>query len=497
MPEAERNEIDRLQALRRQIGELRQLVAAEGRRIFLRWRPYIRRASFAASALNLAHYRALRRRNVRSLQRSLMRFGLSSLGRLEGRVLPTLDAVAAALQRMDGSEAASPIRFPSERQFFRGETGLRANARDLFGPAPAGRETRILVTLPSDAALSPTLVVDLAKRGMDVVRINCAHDDETAWAAMVGHVREVEKVLGRRIRVLMDIAGPKCRTEQVWTASERKILFPGDRLLLCKAETPETGQVTFRATCSIPEVIDRLRVGARVYVDDGQLAGQVELIDASGAVLLVARTKQGGARLKSQKGLNFPDTDLGLRPLTAKDLKDLDFICRHADLIAYSFVETAAHIKLLQEELSKRRSDWRRLGLVAKIETPRAVRNLPDLMVQAAGRQPFGMMIARGDLAVELGFERMAEMQEELLWLCEAAHIPVIWATQVLESLVKTGMPSRGDMTDAAMAGRAECVMLNKGPHVSEAIGALDGLLRRMAEHQSKKTPRLRALRSW
>jgi pyruvate kinase len=106
-------------------------------------------------------------------------------------------------------------------------------------------------------------------------------------------------------------------------------------------------------------------------------------------------------------------------------------------------------------------------------------------------------MIARGDLAVELGFVRVAEMQEEMLWLCEAADIPVIWATQVLEDLVKDGLPSRGEMTDAAMAVRAECVLLNKGPHVAAAVAVLDRLMRRMGEHQVKKTPTLRALRSW
>ena len=166
-------------------------------------------------------------------------------------------------------------------------------------------------------------------------------------------------------------------------------------------------------------------------------------------------------------------------------------------MVGYSFVETAADIELLQGEMAKRRPDWDRLGLVAKIETPRAVSNLPALIVQAAGRQPLAVMIARGDLAVEIGFERLAEMQEEILWLCEAAHVPVIWATQVLESLVKTGMPSRGDMTDAAMSARAECVMLNKGPNLAAGIAALDGLLRRMGENQSKKTPQLRALQSW
>jgi pyruvate kinase len=106
-------------------------------------------------------------------------------------------------------------------------------------------------------------------------------------------------------------------------------------------------------------------------------------------------------------------------------------------------------------------------------------------------------MIARGDLAVEVGYERLAEIQEEILWLCEAAHVPVIWATQVLETLVKKGIPSRAEMTDAAMGERAECVMLNKGPYIAEAVTILDDVLQRMQAHQIKKSPQLRALNSW
>jgi pyruvate kinase len=125
------------------------------------------------------------------------------------------------------------------------------------------------------------------------------------------------------------------------------------------------------------------------------------------------------------------------------------------------------------------------------------VRNLPDILVSAAGRQPTAIMIARGDLAIEIGFVRTAEMQEEILWIGEAAQVPVIWATQVLEHLVQKGTPSRGEMTDAAMAARAECVMLNKGPYLFEALDELDVLLERMEQHQYKKMPRLRRLKSW
>ena len=137
----------------------------------------------------------------------------------------------------------------------------------------------------------------------------------------------------------------------------------------------------------------------------------------------------------------------------------------------------------------------RRPAVVLKIETKRGFENLPAMLLEAMKAPRCGVMIARGDLAVECGFERLAEVQEEILWFCEAAHVPVIWATQVLESLAKAGQPSRAEITDAAMSHRAECVMLNKGPYVTEAVHMLDDILRRMHGHQTKKRPQLRELR--
>jgi pyruvate kinase len=203
-----------------------------------------------------------------------------------------------------------------------------------------------------------------------------------------------------------------------------------------------------------------------------------------------------GNKIPHQKGLNFPATDLLLNPLTGKDLQDLDFVAANADIVGYSFVQKPTDIELLQQELQRRMPN-NSPAIVAKIETSQAVRNLPELIVQAAGKQPFGIMIARGDLAIEIGYQRLAEIQEEILWLCEAAHVPVIWATQVLENLVKNGIPSRAEIIDAAMAERAECVMLNKGPFIAEAVTILDDVLTRMQAHQQKKPPQLRALNLW
>jgi pyruvate kinase len=153
----------------------------------------------------------------------------------------------------------------------------------------------------------------------------------------------------------------------------------------------------------------------------------------------------------------------------------------------------AKNVQELQRRLAELGGD--RLGIVLKIETLEAFEHLPELLLAAMRSPAAGVMIARGDLAVECGYERMAEVQEEILWFCEAAHMPVIWATQVLEKLAKKGLPSRAEITDAAMGVRAECVMLNKGPYIIDAVRTLDDILERMQDHQWKKRSMLRQLR--
>jgi pyruvate kinase len=201
---------------------------------------------------------------------------------------------------------------------------------------------------------------------------------------------------------------------------------------------------------------------------------------------------QGGT-LRAGKGINLPDSPLRLPALTAKDVEDLAFVARHADVVELSFANSAGDVESLQQHLADLGNP--QPAVVLKIETRRGFENLPDMLLTAMRAPCCGVMIARGDLAVECGYERLAEVQEEILWICEAAHVPVIWATQVLETLAKEGLPSRAEITDAAMGHRAECVMLNKGPHMVSAVRVLDDILRRMQAHQAKKQAMLRELR--
>src|SRR5262245_16782339 len=271
-------------------------------------------------------------------------------------------------------------------------------------------------------------------------------------------------------------------------------LCAGDMLYLTRQPIP--GSVAEDSSpphiACIPSVVNQLQPGHRVWIDDGLIGATVERVDETGALLKVCRTPSKGARLKAECGVNFPDTRLELATLTEKDLRNLDFIVEYADLVGQSFVQDGSAIDHLVKALEHRNGSH--LGILAKIETRAAMQSLPEIIIHGAGCHPFGIMIARGDLALEVGFERLPEIQEEILWICEAAHVPVVWATQVLENMVKEGIPSRAEMTDAAMSERAECVMLNKGPYVLEAMDMLNDVLGRMGKPRVQEDGYLVAL---
>jgi pyruvate kinase len=478
-----------------ELQRLRAAVGFEAAEQLEAWRPSIERRSFFLSAHNLAAYLALRRRDLRGLQLAMMPFGLSSLGRCESRVLENLDASIAMLSSAVQTGAPEMSTFPRPHAFFRGGRLLERHADEVFGPSSRRRDVRIMATLPSAAADDFELVHGLVRLGMDVARINCSHDDADAWRQMAAYVRRAAAESGQVCRVSMDLGGPRARTGAVRGGADEIRVREGMRFVLHEPGAGETGRQVLQVECSLPGVVGQLQIGQSVWVDEGSLCAVVEETDGQTALARVTRTGPKGARLRADKGLNFPDTQLRLSPLTSKDLRDLDTAAEVADIVAYSFVQKPSDIELLQSELAGRTR--RQLALIAKIETGAAIRSLPEIIVQAAGKQPLAVMIARGDLAVEIGYPRLAEIQEELLWLCEAAHTPVIWATQVLDTFLHKGLHSRAEMTDAAMAERAECVMLNKGPYLADAVSVLDDVLGRMEGHQVKKTSRLRALHAW
>lgn len=481
---APREALAGLSSLRSEVAALRDEVVKDADLRRAEWKPY----ADSDSSRNLACYLALRGRDLNELQLKLSAYGLSSLGRSEADVLTALDALLASLNILCGE----PARYPPHAAQRAGEAALFRACGEVFGDDAGGR-TRIMATMPSEAADDPGLVLSLIDAGMDCARINCAHDDARAWTRMAENVRAAAQRLGRPCRVLMDIAGPKLRIASV-RAPEKHRLAKGDRIRIVSDLARGKGVA---ATLNFPEIVSQLELGADISFDDGKAVGRVIASDENGAEVEITAARAKGLRFKPDKGVNLPSMALDLPPLTDKDLADLDTIVTLADLVGFSFVQRGEDIALLDEALARRGSGRDQPGLVLKIETPLAIQNLPALIVAAAARRPTAVMIARGDLAVEVGFARLSEMQEEILWLCQAAHVPVIWATQVLDQLIHEGVSTRPETTDAAMGQRADCVMLNKGPYLLEGVRFLDEVLGRMQRHHSKKFPRLARLRAW
>ncbi len=247
-----------------------------------------------------------------------------------------------------------------------------------------------------------------------------------------------------------------------------RLLRVGDRLRLTASPTEAADAIP----CSCPDVFPSLKVGEPVVFDEGRIRGVIEAVCPEEVVVAISEARQRGARLRADKGINLPASALSIPALTAKDLRDLDFAAAHADILNYSFVHNEADLEALHQHLARHgRSE---IAVVLKIETRRAFLNLPRLLLAAMRHPaPVGVMIARGDLAIECGWEDLAEIQEEILHLCAAAHVPCIWATQVLDSMVRHGTPTRAEITDAAMGARAEALMLNKGPNITATVQTL------------------------
>ncbi|KAM7467709.1 hypothetical protein LguiB_015271 [Lonicera macranthoides] len=566
--------------------------------------------NYLVSATNLIHYLALKSLDVEQLREDLSSIGLLNLETINPYVLASLSAGISMLENLkfnsntkDCVEVIPTTKTLKKKDLTTNTMRERAssNREILLGPLQDERTTHIMVTVGQEVTESETLIDDLLKNGTTVIRINCAHGNPSIWSEIIRRVKRSSQMLEKPCRILMDLAGPKLRTDkmkdgpcvaklspkknasgnvifpaQVWLApqgsgpppahlSADQVLYVDGQEFLNKVEVGDTvrfsdargkqrvlkiskkfpifGGIGFMAECtktayvesgtglyvkrnkrksSIGFVVDvppverfvRLKVGDLLSIsrdssneqeesacgthrvscssgylfdsvkpgepiafDDGKIWGVIKGTSISEIIVSITHADPRGTKLGSEKSINIPESNIRYDGLTSKDLVDLDFVATHADMVGMSFVRDVRDIIVLHQEFQKQKLS--KLGVVLKIETKGGFMKLPLILLEAMKcSNPLGVMIARGDLAVECGWEKLADVQEEILSICSAAHVPVIWATQVLESMAKTGVPTRAEITDVANGRRASCVMLNKGRHIVEAVSTLDTILR-------------------
>lgn len=431
------------------------------------------------SAKNLLDYLVLRNMDIRALQDALHEGGLSSLASSEGNIRSQIKAILRRLE-LSVPEDEQECTYRVSRQL------LQKHATALFGPKRIEGIPALMVTLDVSHADDYAEVKNLLLSGMNIARINCAHDDESTWMKMIQNLRRAIKVSSYPCKVYMDLAGPKIRT--IVPHKGKVKIKTGEVITLIDRPLEKDEKKVIG--CTYPGIISQLKPGEKVLFDDGLVEGLVDAVQKDTAQLLVTRISSAKPIIKKNKGMNFPDSDLKFSALTDYDRQCLPFIIKHADLIGYSFVRSRADLSTLQNAIK----NAPQLSIIIKIETPEAVKSLPDLLFQGMTQPSVGVMIARGDLAVEIGFERMSEIQDQILWFCEAGHVPVIYATQILESLNKAGLATRSEVIDAAHAAMAEGVMINKGAYTIEVIETLRDILLRSGGHHVKKRYTFRPL---
>jgi pyruvate kinase len=432
------------------------------------------------SANNLIHYLTLRKEDVRELQDSLHILGLSSLASSESHIHRQLQSILQLLGKQYTSAELDTCTYEYNQQ------QIIHKSEMLFGSKSDAVTPYLMVTFDAGFADNYALIKTLLQNGMNVARINCAHDDEATWSKMIHQLKRACRITGLKCKIYMDLAGPKIRTKLMCKGSEKgKVKVKEGDLVWLADDANGFAATDVVINPNEPGIVAMLKKGERVYIDDGIVKGVIETIKKYKAAMRIVRISSVKQQIKDCKGINFPDSIIAISPLTEFDKACLPFICSNADLVGYSFVREAADLECLKLLLKKLTAHHPHV--IIKIETPEAVINLPDLLLCGMQQDVFGVMIARGDLAVEIGFERMGEIQEEILWICEAAHVPVIWATQVLENLNKSGIATRSEITDAAHAAMAECVMINKGDHTIKVIETLRNILHRIGGHHIKK----------
>lgn len=557
------------------------------------------------SLLNLKHYQILRSKDRTRLQENLSLLSLSSLGRSYSHVAGSIDALYDQISSsLHGDEISQKEMDAFHHLSIRDAIKFASkNSTRLFGGKVSSKinrhHTSIMMTLPTHAVDNDgELIRSLVQKGVNVFRINTAHDKASVWKTMADVIANINETREKKhkIKIFVDLAGPKIRTGKIMKlslpvgvgsnkrekevhivladsgktkpagvdsrtrlevpasiaveenffkkikldttlrvvdANERKAsivifelgdtyakgmidrkvylnessqlyyqyhkgvvanietqidsirLFRDDLLEITEldvlghsAYSDKNGLNPALISCSLKGVVPQVKIGESVFIDDGKISLEVIKKTKNSIITKVIDAKENGTLLKEEKGINFPNTSLKTESLTQADRENLLEVLDFADSLSISFCQSAQDIKSIENILMKNnRSD---IGIIAKIETKQAIMNMYEILEQLLRWEKSGVMIARGDLAIEVGFKNMAHVQETLLDICDAAHMPVILATQVLENQMKNNLPSRAEVTDAAMAGRAECIMLNKGAFATNTIDVLTYILNDM-----------------
>lgn len=328
-------------------------------------------------------------------------------------------------------------------------------------------KTKIICTL-GPATKSEKAMIDLIEAGMDVARLNFSHGVFDDHKVLFDTIRDVEKKTGKTVAIIQDLSGPKIRTGDFY--KEKIIVKEGDEFIFTTEQIVGDEKKVY---INYPFLSNEVKVGGKIMVDDGKK--QFEIVGISGNEVK-CKVIIGG-EMKGRRGVNLPNANLSIGALTEKDKKDFQFgVENKVDFVALSFVRRPSDIKELRDLIEKTKSE---VGIIAKIETPEAVENIDEII-----KLSDAIMVARGDLAIEMSLEKVPLIQKMIIKKCNNAGKPVITATQMLESMINSQTPTRAEVNDIANAilDGSDAIMLSEetalGLYSIEAVKVMERVAR-------------------
>ena len=344
------------------------------------------------------------------------------------------------------------------------------------------KKTKIVATL-GPATSTKDVLKAMLDEGVDVFRINFSHADYKDVAERIQMIRELNKEYGFNAAILADLQGPKLR---VGVMKEEVVVHPGDEIIFATGKRFEgTKERVYMTYERFPQ---DAKPGERILLDDGKLI--FEVVSSNKESEVKAKVIQGGP-LKSKKGVNLPNTNISQPALTEKDIEDAIFaIKQQVDWIALSFVRHAEDLMLLSDLINKHSEE--KIPIIAKIEKPEAVENIDKIVAYCDG-----IMVARGDLGVEIPAEEVPLIQKQLVLRAKKARIPVIIATQMMETMITSLTPTRAEVNDVAnsVMDGADAVMLSGetsvGKYPVQVIKQMANILKRVEDSPLIKVPQL------
>lgn len=334
-------------------------------------------------------------------------------------------------------------------------------------------KTKIVATV-GPASSSPEVLEAMIKEGVDVFRVNFSHVDYDAVRKVINDIKDLNEKLGTHTAILADLQGPKLRIGEV--ENGQIDLIQGSEVIITTEKCIGTSHRLF---ITYPQFPKDVKVGEKILVEDGKF--MLEVISTDKNTEVKAKVLHGGI-LASKKGVNLPNTKISLPCLTEKDLGDLEFaLSCNVNWIGLSFVRSAADIIELRHIITNHK---RRTRIIAKIEKPEAIEDLDNIIAEADG-----IMVARGDLGVEMPMQELPMIQKRIIKKCQDAAKPVIVATQMMESMITNITPTRAEVSDVAnsVLDGADAVMLSGetsvGKHPVKVIEAMQKIIREVETH--------------